>query len=208
MRPIVSCPLRNSSNPNGDRNAEPYPPILPVKFEGSGGKTGFSIIFVHLGRKFYQMTLWAAMHSNHRKWIENITKQQDLMRERSQFFEMNVLSEGYFQSVNRANCTTAFSEFCPAMAMWRLGLTRVGGGQKVAYGTFDGVYFHDLREPNREPVKGLVLTVAQVDVLDDYGLLIVLSGAVVYFLIFRLPASNCYLEGQVITFPLQTCLKR
>ena len=56
-------------------------------------------------------------------------------------------------------------------------LTRVGGGQKVAYGTFDGVYFQDLREPNREPVKVLALTdVAQVDVLDDYGLLIVLSG--------------------------------
>jgi hypothetical protein len=49
----------------------------------------------------------------------------------------------------------------------------------------------------------LALTdVAQVDVFDDYGLLIVLSGAVVYFLIYRLPASNCYLEGQVITFPL------
>jgi hypothetical protein len=53
----------------------------------------------------------------------------------------------------------------------------VGGGQKVAYGTFDGVYFQDLREPNREPIKVLALTdVAQVDVLDEYGLLIVLSG--------------------------------
>ena len=42
---------------------------------------------------------------------------------------------------------------------------------------FDGVYFQDLREPNREPIKVLALTdVAQVDVLDDYGLLIVLSG--------------------------------
>ena len=47
----------------------------------------------------------------------------------------------------------------------------------MAYGTFDGVYFQDLQEPNREPVKVLALTdVAQVDVLDDYGLLIVLSG--------------------------------
>ena len=53
----------------------------------------------------------------------------------------------------------------------------VGGGHKVAYGTFDGVYFQDLREPNREPIKVLALTdVAQVDVLDEYGLLIVLSG--------------------------------
>ncbi len=57
-------------------------------------------------------------------------------------------------------------------------LTRwLGGGQKIAYGTFDGVYFQDLREPHREPIRVLALTdVAQVDVLDDYGLLIVLSG--------------------------------
>ena len=44
------------------------------------------------------------------------------------------------------------------------------------YGTDDGVYISDLREQNRDPVKMLALTdVAQVDVLDDYGLLIVLS---------------------------------
>ena len=111
MRPIVSRPLRNSTNPNGDHRAQPHPPILLVKIEGSGsGKAGFSITFAHLGRKFYQMMLWAATHANHRKWIENITRQQDLMRERSQFFEMNVLSEGFSQSANRANCAAPFSE--------------------------------------------------------------------------------------------------
>ena len=47
MRPVVSTrPQRNSSNPNSCR-AQPRPPILPVKFEG-GGKTGFSITFLHL----------------------------------------------------------------------------------------------------------------------------------------------------------------
>ena len=97
MRPIVSRPLRNSSNPNGDHHAQPYPPILPVKSEGSGsGKAGFSITFVHLGRKFYQMMLSAATHAYHHKWIENITRQQDLMRERSQFFEMNIPLGGLF----------------------------------------------------------------------------------------------------------------
>lgn len=110
MRPIVSSRPQRNNNQNGDRNAQPYPPILPIKFEGGGGKAGFAITFVHLGRKFYQMTLWAATHVNHRKWIENITRQQDLMRERSQFFEMESLSEGFFQSVNRANCATPFSE--------------------------------------------------------------------------------------------------
>jgi hypothetical protein len=82
------------------------------------------------------------------------------------------------------------------------GLTRVGVGQNVAYGTFDSVYFQDLREPNREPVKMLALTdLAQVDVLDGYGL--VLSGARSgASCIFFPPASKCSLEGQVITFPL------
>ncbi|KAH9977526.1 RhoGEF Rgf2 [Russula compacta] len=167
MRPVVTARPQHKAGSNGSHLSQPYPPVVPVKLEG-GGKTGFAITFVHLGRKFYQMTLWAASHANHRKWIENITRQQDLMRDRSQFFEMDTLSEGFFHAANHANCAAPFS-----------------GGQKVAYGTFDGVYFQDLREPNREPVKVLALTdVAQVDVLDEYGLLIVLS------------------EGQVITFPL------
>ena len=45
------------------------------------------------------------------------------------------------------------------------------------YGTDDGVYISDLRETNRDPVKVLaLLDVSQVDVLEDYQLLIVLSG--------------------------------
>jgi len=51
------------------------------------------------------------------------------------------------------------------------------GGRRVVYGTDDGVYLSDLREPNQEPVKVLaLLEVTQVDVLEDYQLLIVLSG--------------------------------
>jgi len=107
MRPVISA--RSPRNGIGGRQAQPYPPVIPVKLEG-GSKTGFAITFVHLGRKFYQMTLWAATHANHRKWIEHITHQQDLMRDRSQFFEMETLSEGFFQAMNRANCAAPFSE--------------------------------------------------------------------------------------------------
>jgi len=53
----------------------------------------------------------------------------------------------------------------------------VGGGRRIVYGTDDGVYLSDLREPRQEPVKVLaLLDVVQVDVLEDYQLLIVLSG--------------------------------
>lgn len=52
----------------------------------------------------------------------------------------------------------------------------------MAYGTDDGVYFSDLREPNREPVKVVgLMDVAQLDVLDEFQLLIVLSGKSSYF---------------------------
>jgi RHO1 GDP-GTP exchange protein 1/2 len=111
MRTVVTA--RASRNGTGQqsvaRRAEPYPPVLPLRLEG---KSGFGITFVHLGRKFYQMTLWAATHANHRKWIESITSQQDLMRDRSRFFEMEILSESFFQSTNRANCAVPFSESC------------------------------------------------------------------------------------------------
>jgi hypothetical protein len=45
------------------------------------------------------------------------------------------------------------------------------------YGTNDGVYISDLRETNKDPTRVLaLLDVEQVDVLEDYQLLIVLSG--------------------------------
>ncbi|KAI0954580.1 hypothetical protein AcW1_006427 [Taiwanofungus camphoratus] len=142
----------------------PHAPVVPVK----DTKGGFSITFVHLGRKYYQMTLWASTYVSQRKWVEHIQKQQDLMRERSLVFETVTLSEGFFIGINRVTCAAPFSN-----------------GRRAVYGTDDGVYLSNLWERNREPVKVLALKdVQQVDVLEDYQLLIILS------------------ERQVITFPL------
>ena len=143
----------------------PYVPAFQGKVEG--GK-GFAITFVHLGRKFYQITLWASTYVSQRKWVEHIGKQQERMRARSAVFAVAPLSEGFFTGANKVNCAAPYN-----------------GGQRVVYGTDDGVYLSDMRAPGREPVKVLgLLDVAQVDVLDEYELLIVLS------------------ERQVITFPL------
>ncbi|GBE89631.1 Rho1 guanine nucleotide exchange factor 1 [Sparassis crispa] len=158
-----------STKPQKERQKQlvknsPHAPVVPVK----DIKGGFSITFVHLGRKYYQMTLWASTYVSQRKWVEHIQKQQDLMRERSLAFETLVLSEGFFVGPNRVNCAAPFSH-----------------GKRAVYGTDDGIYLSNLWERNREPVKVLALKdVQQVDVLEDYQLLIVLS------------------ERQVITFPL------
>lgn len=138
--------------------------VVPVR----DSKGGFSITFVHLGRWYYQITLWASTYVSQRKWVEHIAKQQEVMRERSMVFETVTLSEGYFLGPMRVNCAAPF-----------------GQGRRAVYGTDDGVYISNLWETGREPVKVLTLKdVSQVDVLEDYQLLIVLS------------------ERQVITFPL------
>ncbi|KAJ8695175.1 RHO1 GDP-GTP exchange protein 2 [Pleurotus ostreatus] len=146
-------------------NGKVSPNVPAAKSESKGSHW---ITFMHLGRKYYHLTLWATSAMGQRKWLENIYKQQQVMRERSMIFDTVTLSEGFFSGpTNKVNCAAPFN-----------------GGRCVVYGTDDGVYISDLMV-NREPVKVLgLLEVAQVDVLEDYQLLIVLS------------------ERQVITFPL------
>jgi len=95
-------------------------------------------------------------------------KQQQAITEKGRAFEAIPLSEGFFSGPNRVNCATPYNS-----------------GTRVVYGTDDGVYISDPRELRRDPVKVLALMdVTQVDVLEEYQLLVVLS------------------ERQVFTFPL------
>ncbi|KAF8519036.1 CNH domain-containing protein [Hysterangium stoloniferum] len=131
-------------------------------------KNGYPITFVYLGRRSYQLTLWASTWVARKKWIENIQKAQEHMRAQSLFFDTFTLSEGFFSGINKVNCAAPFNN-----------------GRRVAYGTDDGVYFSDHRDPNREPMKVVALAdVTHLDILDEYQLLIVLS------------------DRDVITFPL------
>jgi RHO1 GDP-GTP exchange protein 1/2 len=107
---LVSAPDEDPSSKSTSKSKAllsrnmPHAPVIPIK----EAKGGYSITFVHLGRKYYQMTLWASTYVSQRKWVEHITRQQDLMRERSQFFETVTLSEGFFVGSNRVNCAAPF----------------------------------------------------------------------------------------------------
>jgi RHO1 GDP-GTP exchange protein 1/2 len=82
-----------------------------------------------------------------------------------------------------------------------------GQGRRAVYGTADGVYISNLWEPHREPMKVLALAdVTQVDVLEDYQLLIVLSGElfIIISLICSVLDNRLYAEGMVVTFPLDS----
>ncbi|KZP01607.1 CNH-domain-containing protein [Calocera viscosa TUFC12733] len=153
--------IKGRSNSLG-RNS-PVPLTMP-----KGNALGYAITFVHLGRKGYNLTLYANTAIARKKWLENIYKRQEVLRDRSAIFDMVTLSESFFLGANKVNCACPFS-----------------GGNKVAYGTDDGVYISDIRVLTQDPVKVLAIPdVTQVDVLEEYQLLIVLS------------------ERTVMTFPL------
>lgn len=82
----------------------PHAPVVPVK----DSKGGFSITVLHLGKKYYSMTLWANTYVSQRKWVESILKQQEIIRERSMVFETKTLSEGFFIGSVRVNCAAPF----------------------------------------------------------------------------------------------------
>ncbi|KAF8817443.1 CNH-domain-containing protein [Phlegmacium glaucopus] len=156
--------LVRKSSLNKERGGVPMA-VASIKNEPKGQHW---INFIHLGRKYYNLVLWASTPMSQKKWLEAIYKQQQVMRDRSTIFDTVTLSEGFFAGHNKVNCAAPYS-----------------GGRRIVYGTDDGVYLSDLREPRQDPVKVLaLLDVVQVDVLEDYQLLIVLS------------------ERQVITFPL------
>jgi RHO1 GDP-GTP exchange protein 1/2 len=134
---------------------------------------GYSISFTHLGRRGYNLTLYAQTWVSRKKWFEHIEEQQRLIRERSLIFRKVVVCEKYFLgNNNKVSCAVAFGEHPE-----RVTLT-VDGGRKLAYGTDSGIYVSD-RKPHSNvkttPVRvHSISNVTQIDVLEEYGLLLVL----------------------------------
>jgi hypothetical protein len=175
-KPKAALTKRNSfTKPSASTpNLSPIPPPKP-----GDPKNGFPITFIHLGRQYYNITLYAPTWVGRKKWLEHITKQQNLMNERSTIFGTTTLSEGFFIGSNRVNCAAPFCKRLLVFCTNTLLLTRVltAYGRKIVYGTNDGVYLADLTENAREPMKVLaVMEVVQVDVLEEYQLLVVLAG--------------------------------
>lgn len=73
-----------------------------------GKKEGYPITFRHLGRGGYELTLYSMTPGGRSKWMEFIGEQQAILRKRGDFYNRNVLSSGFFSSVNRVNCVAPF----------------------------------------------------------------------------------------------------
>ncbi|GAA5915934.1 hypothetical protein JCM6882_000184 [Rhodosporidiobolus microsporus] len=156
-----SLMARNASSSklpsSGAAAAQPPPGV------DKNNKQGFALTFIHLGRRGYQITLWASTWITRRKWLEKIEERQNELRERSLVFETLPLSAGYFVGTNRLTCAAPFDN-----------------GNRMVYGTDNGVYLADLREKDKVPVKVIsVPSVTQLDVLEEQGILIVLADKAV-----------------------------
>lgn len=147
-------------------------------------KQGFAITFIHLGRRGYQITLWASTWTARKKWLEKIEERQNELRERSLVFETVPLSAGYFVGTNRLTCAAPFgkSSFLSPLPSTSSDLVRLqtDNGNRMVYGTENGVYLADLRDKAKVPVKVIsVPNVTQLDVLEEQGILIVLADKAV-----------------------------
>ena len=97
-------------------------------------------------------------------------------------FDTVTLSEGFFSGPNKVLCAAPFGRlFCCAIV--REIDTCTDQGRRVAHWTSDGVYFQDLTNPKRNLVRGLYLAdvLAQIDMSEEFRLVIVLSGLSFHF---------------------------
>lgn len=128
-----------------------------------GGKEVYPITFRHLGKGAYELQLYANSLTQRKKFIEMVEEQQTKLRERSSsFYTKTILCDNFFNANNRVNC-----------------LVPTDGGRKLIYGTDNGIYIADRwpKEKGTKPRRILDATqVSQIDTLEEYRLLLVLSN--------------------------------
>ncbi|KAI1080231.1 CNH-domain-containing protein [Whalleya microplaca] len=135
---------------------------LPFRGKDSDKKTaeGWPITFRHLGRNYYEQVLYASNQTARKKWLEFIDAAQQRLRSRADFFNVSNVSTNFFQTGNLVNAVTPYD-----------------GGRKLIYGTDHGIYVSDRKMKDQQPKRVIEAQhVTQVDVLEEYGLLLVLSN--------------------------------
>jgi RHO1 GDP-GTP exchange protein 1/2 len=144
-------------------------------------KEGFPITFKHIGKGGYDITLYAHSQVSRRKWMEHIEAQQRKIRERSNFFSKTNICDNFFTSANKVNCLVPIGKQRPGLSVLpeRVLITAADGGRKLVIGTDLGIYVTD-RWPKDKSIKPKRVIeasqVTQIDVLEEYQLLLVLSN--------------------------------
>ena len=154
---------------------------LNVPKTNQTGKEGYPMTFRHLGKGGYELTLYAQNQSQRKKWMEHIESQQSKLRDRSNVYTKSILCDNFFSAMNRVNCLVpmGMTFFPPRIFQFRNTNDDPDGGRKLVYGTDTGIYTSDRRPraPDSRPRRVLdISSVTQIDVLEEYQLLLVLAN--------------------------------
>ena len=138
--------------------------LLPLRNAGAEPRKGegWPITFRHLGKAGYELTLYAATQMARQKWLEFIDTAQQRLRARADFLNINVIPTKFTTATNKVNCAAPYD-----------------GGRKLIYGTDNGIYCADRRGGGETALPRRVIeaqAVTQVDILEEYQLLLVLSN--------------------------------
>ncbi|KAK7917079.1 hypothetical protein PG985_010687 [Apiospora marii] len=136
--------------------------IIPLRAGNTDNKKveGWPITFRHLGKNFYEQVLYASNQAARKKWLEYIDNAQQRLRARADFFNIGIVSADFFSAANHINTATPFD-----------------GGRKLIYGTDNGIYVSDRKNKDATPKRVIeAQSVTQIDVLEEYNLLLVLSN--------------------------------
>ncbi|KEY68741.1 hypothetical protein S7711_00612 [Stachybotrys chartarum IBT 7711] len=162
------------------RSSSSLIPSIRTNDAGSKKGEGWPITFRHLGKAYYELTLYAANQSARKKWLEFIDTSQQRLRARADFFNTTIIASNFFVGANKINCVSPFGKIVLSRSPV-VGLCTdyfaTDGGRKLLYGTDNGIYMSDRKNRDQVPRKVLEATsVTQIDILEEYQLLLVLSN--------------------------------
>jgi len=129
----------------------------------------YPILFQHLGRRGYDLVLYSSTFIGRKKWVENIMRQKQVLIEKADVYTQQILMKGFFDASNRVNC-----------------LTPLDGGRKLLYGTDNGIFLSELkttptgRVVSKPQIVIKISTITQIDVIEEYNMLLALSDKTLY----------------------------
>ncbi|KAI1320170.1 RHO1 GDP-GTP exchange protein 2 [Mortierella claussenii] len=130
----------------------------PLSKITSDSKSGYPIVFTHIGRYGGSFTLYATTHAGRKNWMDKIQKQIQALKNKADSWKLVPVSERFFFASNKVNCSATMGK---------------KSAMRLVIGTDAGVF---VGKPKGQFVKIISRErVSQVDVLEDERILLVLA---------------------------------
>ncbi|KAF9184408.1 RHO1 GDP-GTP exchange protein 2 [Haplosporangium sp. Z 11] len=128
----------------------------PLSKITSDSKSGYPIVFTHIGRYGGSFTLYATTQAGRKNWMDRIQKQIQALKNKADSWRLLPVSERFFPASNKVNCSSTYDN-----------------GRRLVIGTDAGVF---VGKPKGQFIKIIPRErVSQIDVLEDERILLVLA---------------------------------